>query len=131
MVHNDCDDKKRQKLNYFQTIDSVLQIRTKHKVKFIFARLYTMLFEVAVSYGAVFYAICAIYRKIIVCFSYSNTTNGRFSISNIDMDIRSGQRVAIVGENGDVPFAIQAVHMQKDIRLYAYMKTRTKESNKN
>lgn len=75
MVHNDCDDKKRQKLNYFQTIDSVLQIRTKHKVKFIFARLYTMLFEVAVSYVAVFYAICAIYRKIIVCFSYNNTPN--------------------------------------------------------
>lgn len=156
--------------------DEIRDVRTKHKVRFIFARLYTMLFEVAVSYGAVFYAIYAIYKKIIsvgefaatiqasqriyyslasiarvhtqihvmaeysrsiqeffnapseiedstaefsvgrsfepitaspftvslknVCFAYNNTPNGKFSINNINMDIKAGQRVAIVGENG-------------------------------
>lgn len=156
--------------------DDIRDVRTKHKVKFIFARLYSMIFEVAISYGAVFYAIYAIYKKIIsvgefaatiqasqriyyslssiarihtkihtmaeysrsiqeffnapsdiedsteerskdktfapvpadpfnlslnnVGFSYNNTPNGKFSISNINMDIRAGQRIALVGENG-------------------------------
>lgn len=156
--------------------DEVCDIRRKHKVKFIFARLYSMLFDVAVGYGAVFYAIYAIYKKIIsvgefaatiqasqriyyalssiakirndmhlmaeysrsiqeffnapsdiedsteerskdktfapvpadpfaltlnnVCFSYNNTPNGKFSINNINMNIKSGQKVALVGENG-------------------------------
>lgn len=156
--------------------DEVRDIRTKNKVKFIFARLYSMLFNAVVSYGAVFYAIYAIYKKIIsvgdftatimasqriyyalaaiasarteihlmaeysrnfqkffnapsdiensteerskdktfapvpadpfaltlnnVCFSYNNTPNGKFSINNINMNIKSGQKVALVGENG-------------------------------
>lgn len=156
--------------------DEICDIRKKHKVKFIFARLYSMLFDAVVSYGAIFYAIYAIYKKIIsvgefaatiqasqriyyslssiakmrndmhlmaeysrsfqeffnapsdiednteerskdktfapvpadpftlslnnVGFSYNNTPNGKFSISNINMNIKSGQKVALVGENG-------------------------------